>query len=496
MAKKRVVIIGGGVAGLAAAYTVEMSRRTGEDVEYRLLEKDDRLGGKVWTKRRDGWLIDGGPDCFLSEKPWVAELAGKVGVDDRIIPSNDEHKKTFILAGGAFHLLPDGVLMMVPTKFMPFVTSGLFTWRGKIRMGLELLVPTKRDGSDESLAHFVRRRLGREALDRLAEPLVAGIHASDPDTMSLAATFPRFLDMEQKYGSLIKGFLKARKAAPAWRPSVDTKPGSGAAPGSAGAAPASTGAAKRTFFMSFHDGMGELTERVAGELLEECVRVGVTVESVEAARGGEAHPTYRIALTGGEAIEADAVIVTAEAHAAAEMVHALDPEMAGPLAEIPWTSSAIVSLGFRRSEIKHGLDGFGFVVPSAENRRIMASTWSSTKWSNRAPEGHVLVRAFVGGAKNEPLADLEDGVMIDAVRGELKDLMGIDADPVLAEIFRWKKGMPQYTLGHLDRLKAIDERLAMNPGFYLAGGSYRGVGLGDCINGGSKAATAALEHIA
>lgn len=469
-----VAIIGGGITGLAAAARLARAKADGCPIDYVLLEKDDRLGGKILTERADGFTIDGGPDCFLSEKPWVKEFAIELGVDGDIIPSNDAMRRTFILTGGRMNLLPDGTIMMVPTKFMPFATTGLFTMRGKLRMGMDLVIPRRKDEGDETLASFVTRRLGRECLDRLAEPLVGGIHASDPEEMSLQATFPRFLDMEQKYGSLIRGFAASRRKMP--------KP-----------PPVAPGAPKRTFFMSFKEGMQELTDAAADAAGRDRLMTGIAVGGIEKAADGR----YRLTFEDGrEPLVVDAVIVATEAWAASKLVDGADPDMADVLATIPHSSSATVSLAFKKDELGHTLDAFGFVVPQIEGRKIMASTFSSTKWDHRTVEGQVLLRAFVGGPHSQHLLDQSDEDMVRMVRDELADILGIKAEPTLFRVYRWIKGMPQYTLGHLERLAVLDRRQEADPGLLLAGGSYRGVGIGDCINSGRQAADKTVACLA
>ncbi|MCL5957751.1 MAG: protoporphyrinogen oxidase [Chloroflexi bacterium] len=470
---KRIVIIGGGAAGLAGALAVKRAAEEGHPVDWILLEKDSRLGGKILTEKIDDFIVDGGPDCFLSEKPWMAQMAARVGITDRLLGSNEPMKRTFIYAGGRFHDLPDGVMMMVPTKFLPFATTSLFSWPGKIRMGLDLFLPVRKDEGDETLASFVRRRLGRECLDRLAEPMVAGVHASDPEHMSLRATFPRFLQMERKYRSLILGFLAARRNFPKPPP---PKPGS----------------PQRTYFMTFRDGMQEITDAVADAAGRDRMLTGRKVTKIEERAEGA---RYAVHLEGGRIIHADAVILSAEAYMAATMLNGLDRQLAQLLETIPYVSAGTVSLAYRRDRLGHDLHGFGFLVPSNEKRKIMASTWSSTKWIGRAPEGHALIRVFVGGAHNQALVELDDEEIIRISRDELRTIMGISAEPEFARVYRWIRGMPQYTLGHLQRLETMEERLAQHPGLYLCGASYRGVGTGDCMNSAEQAVAKAIEYL-
>lgn len=469
----RIVVVGGGAAGLAAAYALQREREAGRDLDWILLEKDNRLGGKIQTVDEDGFVVDGGPDCYLSEKPWMAQMAARVGISDQLLGSNDALKKTYIYASRKLHELPDGVMMMVPTRFMPFATTSLFSWQAKLRMGMELFVPRKRDGADETLGNFVRRRLGRECLERLAEPMVGGVHASDPETMSLRATFPRFLELEQRYGSLIRAFIAARQKMP---PPAPLLPGS----------------APRTYFMTFCRGMQQITDAVADSAGRERLLTGRHVTRIEETAGQH---RFAVHTTDKIRYEADAVIVSAESYLAAQFLSDLDGQLADTLAAIPWTSAATVSLAYRAERLDHDLHGFGFLVPSAEKRRIMAATWSSTKWLGRAPAGYALIRAFVGGPHNQALAELDDKDMIGTVRQELREIMGIQVDPEKSWVFRWLHGMPQYTMGHMERLDLIEQRLQEHPGLCLCGNSYRGIGTGDCMNSGEQAVSKVLGLI-
>lgn len=475
---KRIVIVGGGITGLSAAYTIQEALRGNPDaqVDYLLLERERHLGGKLLTEKIDGFTIEGGPDCFLSEKPWVAQLSARIGIEDRLLPSNEESKGTFVLSGGKLHPLPEGLMLMVPTKIIPFAMSSLISWPGKLRMAVDYVIPRKKDDADESLADFVIRRLGREALDKIAEPLIGGIHSADAELMSLKASFPRFIKMEQEHGSLIKAMLAARNKA-------------------AAGVPRTAGTPRRTYFMSFVDGMGELPNSVAAQLDRSKILTGKQVVRLEKRVSGEG-TSYVVHVHGEEPIEAGAVIVAALAGDASYLVAGIDGALAAKIGEIPMASSATISLAYRRADVHRRLEGFGFVIPKSENRRIMAVTYSSTKWDYRIPDDdHVLLRAFVGGAKNQNLVLLDDREMTRLVRGELAHILGITAEPVLVRIYRWIRGMSQYTLGHLERMDGVESVLAGHPGLFLAGGSYRGVGIGDCINLGTKAAEGALAYL-
>lgn len=468
---KKIVIIGAGISGLTAAYDLAKRRHQGLGIDFVVLEKDERVGGKVRGERIGDYIVEGGPDCFILDKPWALFLAKELGLEDDLINTNDAYKGSYILSRGRLHEIPEGLIMMVPTKIIPFVTTGLFSWGGKLRMALDLFIPRKKNVEDESLESFVVRRLGREALDRIAEPLVGGIHAGDAKTMSILATFPRFIDMEQNHGNLIRGMLASRKKA---AEAAKNRP-----PGP-----------KRTFFISMREGMTELTDRLAEEVGHDRIRTGTVVKDITKTDGG-----YCIELTGGERLQADAVICTAPTFDAAAMLGKIDRDLAAELLRIPYRSSATVSLAYDRRDIDHDLQGYGFVVPKVEGRDIMAATWSSQKWVNRAPSGKVLIRAFVGGPHGQAQLELDDAAMTKMVQRELADIMGIQGEPELVKIYRWEKGMPQYIVGHLEVVAKIDSYAARHSGLFLAGAAYRGIGLPDCINNANKVTEEALKYL-
>jgi oxygen-dependent protoporphyrinogen oxidase len=479
---RSIVVIGGGVTGLGAAYKVRRAAAEGHDVAVTLVEKDGRVGGKIASEvTEDGFVVDGGPDCFLTEKPAVHRIAKLTGIEGDKLPTDESRKKTWILSRGRLYEMPDGVMMFAPTKFVPFATTGLFSWRGKIRAGMDLLVARKErwpEGDtaaqhDETLESFVTRRMGREVLDRLAEPLVGGVHASDPGQMSLAATYPRLLDMEQKFGSMIGGFVDARKKVAAMRkkyPPDSKNP--------------------RTFFTSFTGGMQELTDALAEGVGRENIRSGAAVTKLE--RSGD---SWRVALADGEVLEADAVVIATEAWAASLLLADVDAAVAHALSGIPSSSSATVSLAFDTEDVGFDLNAFGVLCPMAEKRSLMACTLSSTKWRGRAPEGKTLVRGFVGGPHNQRIMENDDATITTTVIKEFREILGLTAYPIWTRIFRWTNGMPQYTLGHLDRVGVISERLASTPGLGIGGGSYTGVGVPNCIESGEKAVSKVLGDL-
>jgi oxygen-dependent protoporphyrinogen oxidase len=476
---KRVIIIGGGITGLAAAYKVRRAAGSdGHEVTFTLVEKDDRLGGKIQSEVFDDFIIDGGPDSFLTEKPALHRIADLLGMADQKLPSDESRKRTWILAAGRLHEMPDGVMMFAPTKFVPFATTGLFSPVGKARMAMDLVIPKKQvpegELNDETLESFVVRRMGRECLDRLAEPLVGGVHASDPAVMSLAATFPRLLEMEQKYGSLMMGFLDARKKVEEMRRKYPPRPGQ----------------PRRTFFSSFKGGMQQLTDAMADAAGRDDMIVGTAVTRIE--RLGE---RWAVTLADGRTLEGDAVVVATEGWAAEALMEGVAPRAREALAGIPHSSSATVSLGFDTEDVGFDLNAFGVLCPQAESRSLMAATYSSTKWPGRAPDGKVLMRGFVGGPHNQEIVDRSDDELIRIVTDELRGILGLTADPVFAKVYRWRLGMPQYTLGHLERVAAIQGEMETIPGLALAGGSYTGVGLPNCAESGEAAVTKVLGDL-
>jgi protoporphyrinogen/coproporphyrinogen III oxidase len=483
---KRILIVGGGVAGLGAAYKVRRAVSQGHDLDFLVIEKEERVGGKIRTEivldptGEGSFVVDGGPDCFLTEKPACHRIAKLTGIFDQELPTDDSRRRTWILARGRLHEMPDGVMMFAPTKFVPFMTTGLFSWPGKIRMGMELFIPRKKvipgRPDDETLERFVVRRMGRECLDRLAEPLVGGVHASNPAQMSLAATFPRLLEMEQTYGSLLKAFLALRRKVEEMRRKYPLRPGE----------------KPRTFFTSFARGMQQLTDRMADAAGRDRIRTGTTVASIR--RAGE--DSWSLGLSDGSTVDGDAVIVATESWAAEPLIRPLDPAIADALDEIQCSSSATISMAFHEAEVGFDLNAFGVLCPQVEKRALMAATYSSTKWPGRAPTGKVLLRGFVGGPHNQGVLERSDGELVETVLREFQKVLGLNpkANPLFSRVFRWHLGMPQYTLGHLGRVQLIEDQTARIPGIALAGGSFTGVGVPNCIESGERAVSKVIRE--
>ena len=463
----RLVVVGGGIAGLAAAHrAVEISRERGTPLDLTLVEARDRLGGTIETESAGGFLVEAGPDSFLSEKPWALALCRRIGLENRLVGTDDRFRRVFVWFGGRLHPVPDGFQLLAPTRLTPFATSTLFSWPGKLRMAFDLILP-RGGGGDESLGAFVRRRLGREALERIAQPLAAGIYTADPDELSLLATMPRFVELERRHRSLIIGLWKASRQAPA----------------------TGTSGARWSLFVSLAGGMGELIAALASRLPPDAVRLKQRVGGIE--RRGS---LWRVTTEETGSIDADAVIVATESHAASRLLRYVDPPLATLLQVIPYASSATVSLGYRRADIPHPLDGFGFVVPRAEGRDLLACTFSSVKFPGRAPERHVLMRGFVGGALKAAALERDDREIVDRVCRELREVLGITAAPILSRVSRHPASMPQYAVGHLTTVETIERRVAAAPGLFLAGGGYRGVGIADCVRSAESAADSALAR--
>jgi oxygen-dependent protoporphyrinogen oxidase len=453
----RVAVIGGGITGLAAAHRlVELAAAAQRPLDLRLYEGAARAGGVIATERADGYVLELGPDSFLSEKPAALRLCERLDLTDQLVGTQEEFRRTYVVRDGRLHPLPDGFLLMAPTRFWPLITTPLFSWPGKLRMALDLVLP-RGPGGDQSLTDFVTRRLGREALERVAQPLVGGIYTADPATLSLAATMPRFLDMERNQRSVVRAmWTQQRQAA--------KREGSGA---------------RWSLFLSFDGGLQCLVDALVDRLPAGSLRCNARVDGLTRdASGG-----WRLA--DGELF--DAVVVAAPAPAAAALLRGVDAPLADDLAAIPYASSATVTLAYRREDVPHPLDGFGFVVPHVERRPLLAGTFSSLKYPGRAPDGTVLVRAFVGGALQPELVELSDAALLRSVREELGALIGVRNEPLLSRIARWRQAMPQYQVGHLDRVARIRDRAA-TLGLQLAGNAYEGVGIPDCIRSGETAA--------
>jgi oxygen-dependent protoporphyrinogen oxidase len=494
---KRVIIVGGGIAGLAAAYRLTQTPH----VQITLIENDNRLGGKIVTDRVDGYVVEGGPDTFLSYKPRGIGLCRELGIENRLHGTNEKIRRTYVMRKGKLYDLPEGLTGLIPSRFGPMAKSRLISPWGKLRMGLEYFIPPKSLNGDESLAQFVERRLGRELYDRMIEPLMSGIYAGDGEQLSLGATFPQLRQTELEHGSLVKGMLAAKKkthSSTALRSThAVSQPEAGRRTGW------NAGGKTWPAFVTPETGLAEIVEALQEHLRDVEIRLNTRVKKVmpsplpQTTRGhgkGEGMG-MRVDLDTGETLEAGAVILATPAFATAELVGDLDPDMAAALRGIPYASTVTLSVAYPLSDIPKPLNAYGYIIPRAEGRSILACTWTSTKFPHRAPDGYGLIRAFIGRAGDDDVLNRTDGELLQTVRDELRDVLSITAEPLLYRIFRWPQAMPQYTIGHLDRIAMIDRRLAEHPGLYVAGNAYRGIGLPDCIASGETAATAALKYL-
>ena len=459
---KRIAIIGSGISGLAAAFALEKSRKDGASLNYVLYEASARLGGVLVTEHVDGCLVEAGPDSFLTEKPWATDLCRELGLEDQLIGSNDPDRKTYIVVKGKLVELPDGLMFMVPTKILPTVLSPLFSMRTKLRMAREWFHPPHKADGDESVAAMVQRHYGAEMVDRLADPLLSGVYGGEASRLSVRAVLPRFAEMEAKYGSLGRAMLAARSKMP----------------------PSANG--PKPLFTSLKDGMQQMVDSVASRLTPAALHTNVPVQSVQQQDRGW------LVSAGYASEQFDAVIVATPAHIAAGLIQISSAQLASELRAVDYTSSITVNLAYDERVRSSLPPGFGFLVPRSEGRRMLAATFVHNKFPHRAPADRALLRCFIGGAQNETVLQLSDEQIVAMVREELRQIIGLAADPLFARAYRWRSAMAQYSVGHLERLQRIDNLLAQLPGLALAGNGYRGIGVPDCIRSGSEAARKTL----
>ncbi len=458
----KVAIIGGGISGLSAAFQLERVRRGGADLRYALFESSERLGGVMRTERVEGCLIEAGPDSFLSEKQSAAELCRELGIEDQLVGSNDAHRRTYILVKGRLVEMPDGLQFMVPTKLLPTITTPLFSWGTKLRMAREFFAKPHTLNGDESAAAFVERHFGSEVVDRLADPLLAGVYGGSAQRLSVRAVLPRFLDMEAKYGSLSRAMLAAMKKRPS--------------------------NAARPIFTSMKEGMQQLVDAIVAQLDPAAIQTGTQVKAI-----GRESGRWIILRQDSTAERFDRVILATPAYIAGGLLRSVEPRLASLLGEIAYSSSVTVALGYAAPGFDgRGAkpeDGFGFLVPRSEGKRLLACTFVHNKFPHRAPEDRVLLRVFLGGSTDPNVLQLGDEEILRTVRDELRQILGLTAEPLFSRIYRWERSMAQYEVGHLERVAEIERLRAGLPGLALAGNAYRGIGVPDCIRSGMDAAT-------
>jgi len=467
---KRIIVVGGGIAGLSAAY---YAQKNIPDAHVTLIESATYWGGKITTDRvtfDDGqFIIEGGPDTFLASKPWGVALCKELGLGERLHGTNQNKKNTYVLNKGRLLPLPEGLAMMIPSDVPSILRSHLISWFGKTRMGLDFLIPAKNVSGDESLGAFVSRRLGREAYENLIEPLMSGIYAGDGDQLSLASTFPYLRDLETKHGSLARGAIEMRKKMNANGQKIQ---------------------GSRSAFLTPTTGLAEIVEALVEYLSSHNVDLRLNTHATRITRNLELE-TWNVILD-TDTLETDSLILATPAYASGQLLASFDPELASTLQSIPYASTATVSLAYRLSDVPRELDGYGYVIPRREGRKALACTWTSTKFPHRAPEGYALIRVFVGRAGQD--IPWDESELLEVAKGELMLTLGVTAEPLVSRVFMWDKAMPQYNLGHPEILKRIDAALENHPGLALAGNGYRGIGIPDCIHSGELAVQKILEN--
>jgi oxygen-dependent protoporphyrinogen oxidase len=491
---RRIAVIGGGVSGLAAAYTLARARQAGAPIEEALFEASPWLGGVVRTETVEGFVIEAGPDSFLAEKPQAAAMARELGLGDDLMGSNDHARRTYILHRGRLLPLPDGLMFLVPTRLWPMVTTQLLPLRTKLAAARELFSsPPDGDPDDESVASFVKRHFGEAMVENIADPLLAGVYGGDSAALSVRSVLPRFWEMERQHGSLTRATLKAmrqRRKASSNNNSLDSA-GTGNAP-----------PRKLPLFMTLKGGLQQMTERLAAQVEKYRVFMRRRVLALEFAPGGpggvadSCSRRFQIICEHDKTYNADAVVLAVPAYLAGGLVSSLDHRLGELLDGIPYSSSMTVSLGFDEHARAVLPPGFGFLVPRKEQRRMLACTFVHAKFDHRAPEGKAMLRCFLGGARDPDVLGLLDEEVVAIVRRELKEIMNFTAQPLFSRVHRWPASMAQYPVGHGGRVSAIEERLQDLPGLYLAGNAYSGIGISDCIRTGRSAAEKAMKYLA
>ena len=475
---RRIAVVGGGISGLTAAYTFAQAREKGVPISEILIEGSDRLGGVVRTDHLEGFVLEGGPDSFISEKPEAGALCRELGLGDSLIGSNDADRQTYILHNGALVPLPDGLMLLAPTRVWPLLNSPLLPFSSKLMVATEWFVtPTRRRDSDESIATLVRRHFGKAMLDSVVEPLIAGVYGGDAGSLSVRSVLPQFREMEHRHGSLIRGAIaarkrlkKARKKKPAGNRGRQIPP---------------------SLFVTLKDGLQELIKALEARLEPTRVHLGQRVVAIDRAEHHWKSP-YRIRCEGGQAYEVDAVVLALPVHECAAFLNPLNADLAEAFRAIPYSSAITVNLGFDEGVCSQLPPGFGFLVPRKEHSRLLACTFVHKKFPHRAPEGKALLRCFLGGSRDPEVLELTNNEIILKVRQELRTILGLEAPPLFSRISRWPSAMAQYTVGHQDRIGRINNLIQKYPRLYLAGNAYSGIGLSDCIRTGKQAAEDAL----
>lgn len=463
----RVAIIGGGISGLTTAFYLEQERRRGAPVSYVVFEADSRFGGVIRTERVDGCLVEAGPDSFLTSKPWARELCEDLRLSSQLMGSRDAARKTYIVVDGRLQAIPPGMQMMVPTQFTSVLSSNLFSARTKLAMAREYFWPPEplAADDDESVASFVGRHFNSEMVERLAEPLLAGVYGGDASRLSARATLPQMVDTECRFRSLVRGALIARKAK---NPSESPQP----------------------LFTTMRDGMQRMVDAIVRQVPREMLRCSRPAERLAQ------HAEYWQVSSAGSTEEFDHVILALPARACAKLLATVSgsDRAVELLNEIGYSSALTVALGYEAAEIALPA-GFGFLVPRNEARRTMACTFVHNKFEDRAPVGMALLRVFMGGTRDPEATTLTDDQVIEIVRRELREIVGVAAEPQFTRIYRWPQAMPQYEIDHLLRVARLEMHMQRLPGLQLSGNAYHGIGIPDCVRIGRSAADAIMRKL-
>lgn len=468
--KLRVAIIGGGISGLSSAYYLnKRAAEKGQDFQITILESADYWGGKIKTEIVDGFVIEGGPDAYLLTKPWMRALAHELGMGADLQGTNPNFSETFIVQAGKLTTIPSGLSMTIPSEFFPVIKTKLMTWPQKIRMAFDLIIPARREDSDESLAGFISRRLGRAAYEYLVGPLLSGIYAGDGDRLSLQATFPILREMELEHGSLIKGAIALRKKRTRLRKKKDGSRKSKAP----------------SIFESPKSGLGSIANALVSSLEKTNVDMRLKTPVKKIVKKGSG---YLLSLESGDELEVDALVLATPTYISGHFLELIAPVIAKELSQIEHVSTATVSLAYRKEDVPTNLEGYGYIIPQQEESEALACTWTSSKWEHRAPEGIALLRVFLGRIQDDEPLPQDEETLIALAKSELGKTLDIKVEPMESWVFRWEKAMPQYNLGHPERIERIEAELLNFPNLALAGNGYYGIGLPDCVNSGIQAA--------
>lgn len=462
----RIIIVGAGISGLAAANRLsELGKEKSININFNVLESSDHPGGNICTIKEDGFLIEEGPDSFITSKPYGLNLCNRLGIGDEVIPTSEINRKTLIFLNRKLTPIPEGFILLAPTRIKPFIVSPILSFSGKMRAMLEIFIPRSNSGDEESLYSFIKRRFGRELFENIAQPLIGGIYTSDPYKLSIKSAVPEIYKLEQRYRSVIIGMIKGHR----------TKKDSGA---------------RYSQFVTLKNGMSSLISSIASRIPDGSIITGQTVKNIQ--KNGD---RWKINSTTGEEYEADGVILSTASYRSAEILNSLDKEISTELQKIIFASSAIVILAYKKEQINQSISGFGFVVPSKENLNLIACSFSSEKFKGRAPENLILTRSFVGGALNEKFLEKSDNEIISTIKNELAKILSITGEPLYTRIKRYPRSMPQYNLGHEIIINNLKNMISKHKTLKICGNSYEGIGIPDCIRSGESAAEDIVDDI-